>query len=365
MAAGNTPPLGLKISIEARGVDDETKERFTTSAMSSVQVFAGLAGEYGVELPELVLIGTSDFRETVDALLKEVHGPASGDYTTERLGGEAIGKNIPLDEVHSRVAIVMLSHMWAPAAGAAGLAGGHYFLAHELTHAVLDRVRIASGALDGVIFPSQTPVAVARSITRSAVDESRADKVADVVLSHSATKTVDGEQAPLHITDPGMMSPVAYRDRLAELLTSAVYPGWHDLVNRYRNRRCTLEELMLQLFQETDQVMTTFGHSEGERQCTPDSPDLILPPAQGEPGAEWLIGPVWEAVMDVATSHPSMPSVSDFKTAEFAILDAGERELFAMWERLGITFDPPRPAAHPFEIKVREPGQPPAPFSQS
>lgn len=118
---------------------------------------------------------------------------------------------------------------------------------------------------------------------------------------------------------------------------------------------------MRELVGQTDQVMTTLGHAEGERQCTPDNLELFLPPAAGQPGAGWLIGRAWEAILDVSLTLPLMPSVSEFKAAELAILDAGENELFAMWERLGVTFDPARPSAHPYEIKVREPEEPPEP----
>lgn len=345
--------------IETLGLDDGTRERFSAAAASSARVFAGVAREYGVELPELRIIGTFDFQGTVNEVLREKHGNGEPAYTTERLGGTAVGKTILLSDDHTRAAIVMSAHGWTPAAEEAGLGLGLFLLAHELTHAVLERVREVSGALDGVTFPSVTPVAVARSITRIAVDEVRADKVADVVLSLNATKTVDGAQAPLHITDAPLLGPVLYRDRLAELLTTTVYPGWRDLVNRYRNWGCSLDELMRELFQQTDQVMTAFGHAEGERQCTPENPEMYLAPAKDAPGAAWLIGPVWEAIMEVAEQYPFLPSAAEFKAAELAILDAGERELFAMWDRLGVTFDPPRPPSHPFEVKVREPAEPP------
>jgi hypothetical protein len=347
-----------KVEIEPRGLDDATAERFVGSARSSVHTFSGLARMYGVELPELVLIGTLDFRGTVDAILKDVHGAETPDYTTERLAGTAIGKNIPLIQDHSKVAVVMLAHGWSPAAGEVGLAGGHYFLAHELTHAVLDRLRVASGALAGVTFPSQTPVAAARSIIRCAVDEARADKVADIVLSHSATKTVDGQQSPLHMTDPGMMGPTSYRDGLAGLLTTTVWPGWRDLVNRYRNFGCSLDELMRELVQQTDQVMTAVGHAEGERECTPDDLRVVLPPAEGQPGADRLIGPAWNGILEVVLGHQLIPGLGEFKDAELPILDAGERELFAMWDKLGISFEPERPDAHPYRVDVREPAAP-------
>jgi hypothetical protein len=75
----------------------------------------------------------------------------------------------------------MSAHPWA-INGQRGLAIGVSLLAHELGHAVLERLRVASGALEGVTFPSVTPWEVARSVTRIAVDELRADRLADTVL---------------------------------------------------------------------------------------------------------------------------------------------------------------------------------------
>ncbi|MGH7750790.1 MAG: hypothetical protein ACREQ5_39365 [Candidatus Dormibacteria bacterium] len=41
-----------------------------------------------------------------------------------------------------------------------------------------------------------------------------------------------------------------------------------------------------------------------------------------------------------------------------AILDAGERELFAMWRRLGVTFDEPNPDGS-YYAHVQQPYDPP------
>lgn len=351
-----TPP---SLEVETLNLDTETAERFTNAVTGAVEVFRGLARIYGVELPELLVVGTLDFQASVHDLLQQLHGPDQPAYTTERLGGTAIAKNIPMNEDYSKIAIVMSAHPWAPGEESRGLAIGLFLLGHELTHAVLARLRVLSGALDGVTFPSTTPRLAARSITRIAVDEVRADRVADIVLSQSVTKTVEGEEVRVNITDAELLGPTPYRDALAVLLVTRVYPGWRDAVNEYRNFGVTLEDLMRKLIEETDQVMTCVGHAEAEAQSTPESADLFVPPASAGPGATWLIGPVWKAIRTVSIEHPLVPALSDFKAAELAILDEGERELFAMWERLGITFDPLRPDSHPYRIDVDEPAEPP------
>jgi hypothetical protein len=143
-----------RIDIETEGLDTEVAEEFNATARSTAQLFGGMARIYGVEPPDLVLIAVPDFRQAVDDLLKKQQGPNQPDYTVERLGGRAVAKNIPLNKDHSRIAIVIAADPWV-SKEAAARAIGLYLMAHEMTHGVLDRLRNASGALEGVTFPSQ------------------------------------------------------------------------------------------------------------------------------------------------------------------------------------------------------------------
>jgi hypothetical protein len=67
--------LPMNLQIEVRGLEEEARGRFTNAAQAAAVVFAGLAPVYGVELPELLIIGTLDFQETVHELLQKLHGP--------------------------------------------------------------------------------------------------------------------------------------------------------------------------------------------------------------------------------------------------------------------------------------------------
>jgi hypothetical protein len=304
-----------QLDVDTPGLDAETAERFTAAARSAAVVFAGVARNYGVDLPDIRLIGTLDFQATVDDLLQQVHGPGEPTYTTDRLGGTAVGKNIPLNDDCSKSTVVMFAGPWMPGAEARGLAVGLNLLAHELAHSVLERLRVASGALEGVTFPSNSPRPAARSITRIAVDELRADRIADVVLSLSASKTVDEKEVPLHLSDTELFGPTSYREQLAELLVTRVYPGWRDSVNEYRIRGITLEELMRRLVSEAGQMMTAIAHAQAEALSTPENGELFVPPAAGQPGAA-LIGSVWEEVMTVSAEHPFIPDLHQFRAAE-------------------------------------------------
>jgi hypothetical protein len=115
----------------------------------------------------------------------------------------------------------------------------------------------------------------------------------------------------------------------------------------------TLENLRDRLFSEADQAMTLVAHAQAEARAEADSRgeaeldsepvDLFLPEVANHPGATWLIQPVWEAVLAAVLEHPLIADAATFKANELAALAAGERQLLAMWERLGVTFDDPDP----------------------
>lgn len=72
-----------------------------------------------------------------------------GPFNTERLGGVAVAKNVPLASDCSHVAVVMNRGLLTTVGDYA--AQTIFLIAHELFHPVLDRLRHQSGVLDGVI----------------------------------------------------------------------------------------------------------------------------------------------------------------------------------------------------------------------
>lgn len=88
---------------------------------------------------EIVWAPFDEFASAVQEAM-DASGSTSPRFTTERLGGQVVGKNIPQDDDHARVTIVMI----APVAGPVS-AQVVFLLAHEMVHPVLNRLRAASG----------------------------------------------------------------------------------------------------------------------------------------------------------------------------------------------------------------------------
>lgn len=108
-----------------------------------------------------------------------------------------MAKNIPAVEDSSQVTIVVNANVLRAMTNELTVSS-IFLLAHELTHPLINRMRVASGVLDGVPVRSETPTQAARSITRGASDEYRTDRFASVILGLFASVDQDGERVPLH-----------------------------------------------------------------------------------------------------------------------------------------------------------------------
>lgn len=325
------------LTFAARCSDEERTRKFEEAVRGVHTVLAEVAGEWQVPNLTATVVFADDFVGTADELLAvtaaawgEHHHP----YTTDRVGGEAVAKNIPTAGDDSSVSIVFnanMHHFAGPAQDAMTL----FIAAHELTHPILQRLRDGSGALAGVTFPSQTASQYARSIVRIAVDEYRCDRVANAILGAMCTATIDGETRRLRQSDL-LGGDFGYRGSLSTLLDEHVHPAWPDLVQNYRERRIPLGQMWGRLITATDQTMTLLAHAEAEAVAAEEAGPVDGPHA-AHPAVRLYLGPAWSAVMDAVEKRPLVPALQDFAAAEREVLDSGDRALFEMWQQLGIT----------------------------
>jgi hypothetical protein len=212
-----------------------------------------------------------------------------------------------------------------------------FLLGHELTHTLLDRLRHASGALHGVSFPSHTPVEGARSTVRTAVDELRADMVANGVLASTSVTftTPDGQSRPVQFTD---LHPEGHRGRVAAVLDSVVHPGWPDTIDAYRAGELSLDELRHRILSQTDQTFTLLAHAEAEAMIL-QRPGALEDECHEHPGARLYLAGAWQRVMHALGDELIPVGLDRFREHELHLLDEGEAALLAMWEQLGLTFD--------------------------
>jgi hypothetical protein len=206
-------------------------------------------------------------------------------------------------------------------------------VAHELSHPLLDRLRWASGVMEGAMLPSQTPVEFARSITRIAVDELRADMVANVVLGQLVTVTQEDGQ-----TRPSTLVDVVGDDQrldVGRVLDEIVHPGWPDLVQAYQ--QITLGQMWSAIAMQTDQTVTMLAHVEAQATAS-ERPGPLAAELAEHPGTRLYLGPMWKRILD-AVGDRLLPGLSDFRDVELALLDEGEGAITGMWMQLGLTFD--------------------------
>ena len=318
-----------KFGIASEGVDRQITERFAGTFRLAHEVLTAVPQFASVPQTTVQAIITADFVATVQRVLDEIGDP-NQNYGTERLGGLAVAKAIRTADDFSAHTVVFDADLWA-ADTLAVSPFGLELASHEMAHVMLGRARWVSGALEGVEFPTVTPIEVARSAVRTAVEEYRADMIAGTVLGSAVSIAQDGKTRPARPGD--FIGDNSYRDQLAVVLDTTVYPGWPDTVQRYRTRHLTLEQMWTQIAESTDQVLTLLGHCEAESHFG-DERGAFKATTAAHRGAELYVRPMWSPIME-AVEAQGLPELVDTKTAELELLDVGEAAVLGMWERLG------------------------------
>lgn len=329
-------------------IEPEFQELFTTIAGT----LAAVAEMLDLPAVQVTAVMTDDYRGEVERAWKAseaIDESEDGTYTVDRVGGIAVAKTIPMTNDRSRFRVVFDGTQLGPASDPAAQAVSVLLIAHELTHPLVDRLRWASGAMDGVPMPSRTPFEVARSMVRVAVDEMWADAAANIVLSAMGTAIgQDGQTRPMNIVDA-----IGDHQRIAvgEVLDSVIHPGWPDLVRSYQMRQIPLERLWSTIGTQTDQTVTMLAHVQAQAMAT-QRPGPLEAEFAEHPGTRLYLGPMWKRILDTL-GDGRLPVLSEFRDAELALLDEGEKAITDMWKRLGLTFDPKPGRA--FYIHVTDP----------
>jgi hypothetical protein len=300
-----------------------TAVQLVINSMSESEGFVG---------PErLTVVVADDFAGEVRARM--AYGPDAEAFTTERVGGEVAGKNLPVPR-DSGAGVIVLNqacHDFADTA-TGGQVLGAFTLTHELFHPPLTWTRLASGALAGVEFPSTTPSECARSLVRGLADEYRADMLAATVLqvlagSDAAQQQLAQGRQELHDR--------LHRESLTDALDAVVHPGWPDTVMAYRKHRLGFDEMWGRIVSQTDQTFTLLAHAEAAARMA-GHPRPLDDPLASHAGVVSYLGPAWEAISDVLVEGPLLPAVRGFHDLEDELLEVGERAIADLWRSLGL-----------------------------
>jgi hypothetical protein len=290
---------------------------------------------------------SADFIKAVEARMRRFGEDDREGFTTERVGGFAVAKNLSQVEDDSLIAIVFDASMWAGMDGAAR-ARKVATMAHELAHPVMTRVRRMSGALEGVIFPSQTLNEGARSNARIDWDEFRAEAIADVVLQGMVTADEPGGGSrPVPLAE---ISLAGYVEQ-ARMQMGAAYPAWADRVQTYREWKMKLGDMWFSTLRDLDQMRTLIAMTLGCRGFESNEP--IDPAVAALPAYKLYFGEPWEAYIAAIRRLPSITTPENHCDVEREILDLGEASFKHALKALGLTADD-LPDRHN-EVHVTEP----------
>jgi hypothetical protein len=284
----------------------------------------------------LVLCGqcvlAENFQRSVESRLRRLGDGDQQGFTTERIGGTVVGKNLPQTEDQSQVAVVFAPELWT-ATGLFPPVQRVATMAHEVAHTVMSRGRYMSGALNGVVFPSQTLTEIARSSTRIDWDEFRAEALADVFLQYMAT-TGEGDNAkPTRLAD---YAGERYHDQARSQLAAA-YPSWADRVVAYRIGDLGLVDLWSETLRQMSQLRTLMAMMIGAMGRDSDQP--VATDLSSLEAYRLYFGAPWEAFVQTMRASPILPAVSEYRDIEVEVLRVGENSFRAALLALGITAD--------------------------
>lgn len=273
-------------------------------------------------------------------------------FTVERLaGGVVAAKNIPLRDDWSEVHVIFDASQ-VGIETAQTHAKSLYVAAHEFTHALVGRLRHVAGCSVQRQDPTrhQTPFEAARLIMRQALDEWRADFIANVVLSK--TVTVGTNESDRRGAGGPDVEAGGFIGQLGAVLDLVVHPGWPDIVWSYRTRKIDLMAMWNALLGQAEDTFIFLGHAQAEAEHY-----SAVSPFIGEvathPGAALYLEPVWDELRDAVKDHTLLTGRDAFRDSEPQIVERAGDALIAMWGRLGLTFEVKPDQS--FAIWVRDP----------
>lgn len=298
----------------------------------------------------LELVLADDFKAEVLKRMRDES--AASRWQPERPLGRVAAKNLAQDDNCDHVVIVFDAKDWVrgEAQDASRTLLQMSLVAHELAHPVLERIRVASGAAKGVIYPSVTPGELARSLSRTLTDEYFVDRIADIVVSHVFSKRQGDAKQPAFVWD---LRRAEYTGTIHELFERA-YTTLPGLVNAYRIRLLSLGDMWAQVVSETEQMLTMFIHARAHADAAGNDPLLGAPIIKELPFVRLYMADTLTPFLEQFRDTPPILPPKEWAEREARIVRAGEAAIKEMWRRLGLTFEETEIREN-FSIKVAAP----------
>lgn len=332
-----TLPIELLITSAAPSVSAEGFHDFTNVVKLCHGCMGHVALEAGLPLKTEVILA-DDLKAEVLKHMRTKPG-IDKSFEPERPLGRVAGKNLAQDDDWNHVVIIFDAADWAKGDGpeASRKLLQMSLVAHEIAHPLLARIRVASGVADGVQYPSVTPGEIARSIARVGMDEYFADRIADIIVAQVFSKG-DGEaKTPAYVWD---VSAADYKARLRELLDKA-HQEIPQLVNSYRTRHISLDEMWRRVVASLDHLFTIVIHARAHADADGDIPLLDSPEIKDLPFVKAYFADTLPPFLSQFRHTPPVLPPAEWRERELRVVSAGEAAIREIWRRLGLTFDAP------------------------
>src|ERR1700730_10106800 len=107
-------PSGIRMEalVQARSIPTNQQQEFVRLVEHIGAVFAQLAANAGVDNLKVTCVLADNFVMEIERRMRRLGESEREGFTTERVGGVVVGKNLPQKEDDSEVAIVFAPELW-------------------------------------------------------------------------------------------------------------------------------------------------------------------------------------------------------------------------------------------------------------
>ncbi|MDQ3913749.1 MAG: hypothetical protein M3285_01010 [Actinomycetota bacterium] len=320
-------------------VSQEQREIFESDVQLIFAVLDDLRDERGIPGYRATVVLCDDLAAEVsqrDSRLAALQAEAGSDvqqFTVERIGGVVTGKNLPLSEDCSEIALVFDSRFWqGPVDDTLARARGIGVIAHELAHPLISRSLHRAGLLDMTWRVPYTREQIVEFVSVTLFEEYQADVVSDVTLGAIAkVETETGERGATIWDVYGQDMEAALVEVLAE-----TYPAWPNRVHRYR----VGEEDLGAMFRNTNQdilgTLMCMIHAETASRRSRDEDLLASRPLRDIAGARLYLEDEWPGFYQALRESPILPTPEEMPAAIRAAISAGDALMTSIWKQLGL-----------------------------
>lgn len=305
-------------------------ERAVALVRNLVQAFNHLRSQSTDIGPGSVeVVFTEDLTATVRALDSEtVSDMPANDYHRDRVGGTVMAKTMYRNADRSSSVIVIDAVLVQDPHDLSRIRE-IFVIAHELAHALVGQLRWALGVVP--MEPSWLPWETSRWLTRYALEEYQADRLAQVILSVMGTVDASGgEPRPFRSRDCGSCIEPFVAAAGQTVIDIA------ELVHSYRLRQVSLDSMWPRVQTLTSELLIALAHAQAEADETEFS--VVVTELVTEHVSPMVR--LWAGMTPIVRNLNVLTSAAEFAFAERQALDAGRDVLLAFWATLGLSFTP-------------------------